>query len=229
MHRLSVSGYDNRYTNPVSFYDRDELYYTQGEQFDDTVYPNIYSNTTKGVAHLADGKIVNKPFDFSQKNGFSIPDLEAVMKAVIFPEATPPEQRFDLTESDYKYLYKVMSTLPREHEHPYYDREEYYDAYVKFFLYGDTKNPIPDNIRIFNKVGYAYGYLTDCAYIIDFKNNIEFLLTATIHVNKNKTYNDGVYEYDDIGIPFLANLGRAVYEYELGRERVVVPDLFKYK
>ena len=229
MHRLSVSGYDNRYTNPVSFYKLDELYYTQGEQFDETIYPNIYNNTSKGVAHFSNGKKVNQPFDFSQKNGCSIPDLEAVMKAVIFPEVTPPEQQFDLTESDYKYLYQVMSALPREHEHPYYDREEYYDGYVKFFLYGDTKNPIPDNIRIFNKVGYAYGYLTDCAYIVDFENKVEFLLTATIHVNKNKTYNDNEYEYDEIGIPFLANLGRAVYEYELNRERAVVPDLTKYK
>jgi len=229
MHRLSVSGFDNRYTNPVSFYNKDELYFTQEEQFDKTIYPNIYNNTIKGVAHLAGDKIVNQPFDFSQKNGFSIPDLEAVMKAVIFPEATPVEQRFDLTESDYKYLYHVMSALPREHEHPYYDREEYYDGYVKFFLYGDTKKTIPNHIRIFNKVGYAYGYLTDCAYIVDFENKIEFLLTATVHVNKNKTYNDGVYEYDDIGIPFLANLGRAVYEYELNRDRDVVPDLSRYK
>ncbi|TXE08616.1 hypothetical protein ES711_08950 [Gelidibacter salicanalis] len=63
-------------------------------------------------------------------------------------------------------------------------------------------------MKIHNKTGYAYGYLTDSAYIINKKTNQEFLITATIHVNKNKIYNDGMYEYDAVGIPFLAALGR---------------------
>ncbi len=69
---------------------------------------------------------------------------------------------------------------------------------------------MPNHIEIFNKVGYAYGYLTDCAYIINKKSNKKYLITATIHVNKNQIYNDGVYEYEyeTIGIPFLAQLGR---------------------
>jgi hypothetical protein len=60
-------------------------------------------------------------------------------------------------------------------------------------------------------VGYAYGYLTDNAYIIDTKNNIEYILTATIHVNANEIYNDDAYEYETLGIPFLAALGREIH------------------
>jgi len=55
--------------------------------------------------------------------------------------------------------------------------------------------------------------LTDCAYIHDTKENIEYFLTATIHVNENQIYNDGVYEYDEIGIAFLAELGRVIHKY----------------
>ena len=72
---------------------------------------------------------------------------------------------------------------------------------------------MPNHITIHNKVGFAYGYLTDCAYIVDSKEEVEYFLTATIHVNENQTYNDGVYEYDKIGIPFLGELGRLVHDY----------------
>jgi len=71
-----------------------------------------------------------------------------------------------------------------------------------------------DNIRIFNKVGDAYGTLTETAYIQDRTSNVEFLLTATVHVNENKIFNDNVYEYDSIGFPFMAGLGRAILRYE---------------
>ena len=85
--------------------------------------------------------------------------------------------------------------------------------------FGDSKDTIPDHIRIFNKVGDAYGFLTDVAYVVDFKNKVEFTAGANIHVNKNQTYNDKEYEYDEIGFPVLARLGRMVYEYELEQER----------
>jgi len=81
----------------------------------------------------------------------------------------------------------------------YHDTSEYYDGYVKFFMFGDTKEPIPSSIRIFDKCGESYGYLIDNAYIVDFENGIEFLLTAVIQVNQDQIYNDDKYEYDEIG------------------------------
>lgn len=80
------------------------------------------------------------------------------------------------------------------------------------------KKDIPEHIEIYNKVGYAYGYLTDFAYIKDTQNNIEFILSATIHVNQNGIFNDDNYEYDTIGIPFLAELGRRIYNSEKFRD-----------
>ena len=92
-----------------------------------------------------------------------------------------------------------------------YKEDEFYDSYGKFFLYGDSKDRIPEQFKIYNKVGYAYGTLTETAYIVDEKAGIEFLLTATILVNKNEIFNDDTYEYEEIGIPFLAQLGREIY------------------
>ena len=230
IHRLSVSGFDvegNRYTNPVSFYDGDSLLYHQGEVYS-SFYPNLrLKEQVRGVAYMDDeGKIIPEPFDFRYKNFVSLQDLHDLLKAVMFPEAIPAEKRFNLTDEDYRFLWKYMSMLPRESEYPRYEE---WDSYVKFFLFGNSKDSIPDHIRIFNKVGDAYGFLTDVAYIVDFKNKVEFLLAANIHVNKNQTYNDGVYEYDEIGFPVLARLGRMVYAYELGRGRGYVPDLERFK
>ena len=75
-------------------------------------------------------------------------------------------------------------------------------------MYGDQKETMPNHIKIYNKVGYAYGTLTDCAYIVDTKNEIEFMVVATLLVNSNGIFNDDTYEYETIGIPFLAELGR---------------------
>ncbi|MEL6821744.1 MAG: hypothetical protein AAFP70_08290, partial [Calditrichota bacterium] len=88
--------------------------------------------------------------------------------------------------------------------------------------------PIPDHIRIYNKVGQAYGYLIDNAYVADFKNNVEFLLSVVIQVNENNIYNDNNYEYDKTGLPFIAELGRVIYQHELKRKRSFTPDLNRF-
>ena len=122
-----------------------------------------------------------------------------------------------------------MSIHPRESLYPSYDTSEYGDAYVKFILYGSGKATMDDGIRIFNKVGDAYGFLTDVAYVVDFKNNIEFMLSATIYCNSDDIYNDDKYDYDSIGFPFMKNLGKIIYDYELTRVRKNPPDLSAFK
>lgn len=71
----------------------------------------------------------------------------------------------------------------------------------------------------------AYGFLVDAAYFADFGNNIEFLLSAVIYCNSDGIFNDDKYDYDKTGFPFLKNLGRVVYDYELKRQRKKAPDL----
>jgi len=123
-----------------------------------------------------------------------------------------------------------MSQLPRETKYPAYSKDKTYtDSYCKFLMFGETKKHIPSSIRIFNKIGDAYGYMIDNAYVVDFENNIEFMLSAVINTNTDGIYNDGKYEYHKIGYPFMRNLGRAVYKYELKRTRVRQPDLSDFK
>ena len=98
---------------------------------------------------------------------------------------------------------------------------------MKFFFRGINRK-LPENVRVFNKVGWAYGFMTDVSYVVDFRNKVEFMLSATIYVNSDGILNDNRYDYDSIGYPFLYELGQTIYNYELKRKRPYKPDLSKF-
>lgn len=217
-HRLSVSGLtpeDNRLTNDIRFFRNNQMLYDHPGVMAKNEWKHQATGAQKGIGYM-DGKdsLISQPFDFSMKNFYSLKDMEGTLQRVIFPDFFPENQRFDLTSDDYDFLKKSMSDLPKAY--PFYQNDTtYYDSYVKFFMFGDSKEAMPDDIKIYNKVGEAYGYLIDCAYIENKSKDIGFFLTAVINVNKDKIYNDDKYEYKETGFPFLAKLGRAVYEHEL--------------
>jgi hypothetical protein len=213
-HRLGYHS-DDLKTKPLIIYLNDSTTGISKATLNTAPEPLELVGIKKGVGFYEDEALVKEAFDFSLKNYYPAAQ-HGVLKRVIFPDMFAPEERFDLSTEQHRFLLKSMKTLPRNAG---YDANEYYDGYCKFFLYGDTKEPIPEHIEIYNKVGFAYGTLTDCAYIMDKKNNVDFLLTATILVNKNGIFNDNVYEYDDIGIPFLAALGREIHALEVARKK----------
>ncbi|MCP9201460.1 class A beta-lactamase-related serine hydrolase [Gramella sp. GC03-9] len=166
----------------------------------------------KGKGYMANDSLHKGVFDFSLKNYFPVRTQQELMKRLFFPEVYQESERFDLKKEDVAFLKGKMATYPFKEG---YDRTEFYDSYGKFFMFGDSKEPINSAVKIYNKVGYAYGTLTDNAYVYDPANGVEFFLTATLLVNENGIFNDGEYEYDQKGIPFLAEMGRQIYEYEL--------------
>ncbi|OGB60232.1 MAG: hypothetical protein A2Y94_14900 [Caldithrix sp. RBG_13_44_9] len=226
----ALSPEENRSTNPFTFYQSDQIIYQQPLIINPNSYRLDMRDIRQGKGYYKNDELINQPMDFSNSNYFSVPDQQAILKSVFFPDAVPEICRFNLTEDDYRFVFTYMGLRPRESEiTAYHDTTEYYDGYVKFFMFGDTREPIPSSIRIFDKCGESYGYLIDNAYIVDFEKEIEFLLTAVIQVNQDQIYNDDKYEYDEIGFPFLANLGRVIYEYEVKREREFSPDLTRFQ
>ena len=228
-HRLEIflSKQENQATNPVKFYNGDTLIYQQPlirSEIDFTSQRPILL----GKGYIRNGEMINEPMDFTQKNYISVPDLQKMLKSVLFYEYVDPRQTFMLTQDDYNFLYQYMSEYPGESQFPSYD-SAFYPSYVKFLMFGNTTDPVPGNFRIFNKVGDAYGFMIDNAYIIDFENKIEFLLTVVMQVNENQIYNDGKYEYDQIGFPFFEKFGVLIYEHEKMRKKKYLPDLTKFK
>lgn len=212
VHRFNYPGRDNRYTTLMTFYDESGGIYQQDELYDDNTWMNPQYSTTKGRGYYtATDSLVLQPFDMSRKNWFSLNDMNLMLKTVLFPELVDPVHRFDLTPDDYQFLRHYMGIFPRECDYPKYD-STWYDGYVKFFLYGDSKEQRDGKIRIYNKVGEAYGTLTDVAYIHDTESGAEFMLAATILCNKDGIFNDDRYDYDQTGFPFLAKLGKVMLE-----------------
>ncbi len=221
---------ENRHTNPIKFLDPNgKLLYTQPMFFNETTYANRKDSAAK--AYYSGNELINHSMDFSKKNRFLLEDLTTILQSVLFPSSVPPAKRFNLNADDYKLVKQYMSQLPTESLYPSYseDTASYWPAYCKFLLYGSEKGPLPKTIRMFNKVGDAYGFLTDVAYVADFDNQIEFMLSARIYCNKDEVLNDDKYDYENIGFPFLKHLGQVIYDYELKRPRSIKPNLNEFK
>jgi hypothetical protein len=219
----------NRHTNQIRFVDAaGGLIYLQPAAYNpDSFY--FPSPIKIGKGHLdSNDSLINEPIDFTYANYESLEFLQQLLQTVLFPSSVPKKQRFDLSKDDWKFLYRWLSQFPSETSYPFYDTSKFYNSYVKFFFRGKERN-LPEGVRVFNKVGWAYGFQTDVSYVTDFKNNIEFMLTATVYVNSDGILNDNKYDYETIGYPFLYQLGQTMYHYELQRPRQHKPDLSKFK
>jgi hypothetical protein len=207
-----LEGADNNNTWEYTFFDEvgTTVYHQESLKATLVLSPPKLEGILKGNGFISNGELVKKPMDFTKKNTLSIRDLEGILKRLIFPELFPKIAQFDLQPADYTFLKYWMSRSTLESEFPNYNDQEYWDSYGKFLIYGDQKGVMNNGLRSYNKVGYAYGTLTDVAYIQDRRNDIEFFLTATILVNENKIFNDNIYEFETKGIPFLASLGRGI-------------------
>lgn len=230
LHRLErpLTPDQNRHTEAIRFVRNDSVIYQQPMLVNkDSIKPirKVY----KGIAYMKNDSLVNKPFDFTYKNFYPLQEQQEFIKAILFPDVVEPKRRFNITDEDRSFVMKYMSQLPTETSSPPYKMDTALnDAYCKFLMNGEDKAPISKNIRIFNKVGDAYGYLIDNAYIVDFENGVEFMLSAVINSNTDGIYNDGKYEYKTIGYPFMRNLGNMIYDYELHRKRVYKPILSNF-
>jgi hypothetical protein len=230
VHRLSVflSEDENRHTNPVSFYDdHARQVYSKGLKFSNISYPKRFDSIGKG--YYSGGKLIQHPMDFSKKNRLPLDDLHSILRSVIFPRSVPARKRFKLTDEEYQFARKYLSAYPAESRIASYDTANYWDAYGKLLYWGSQKGSLPLNMRSFSKEGDAYGFLIDAAYIVDLDKKIEFMLSAVIYCNADEILNDDKYDYDEVGFPFMKNLGRLIYQYESTRPRTYLPDLSTFR
>lgn len=207
----------------------------------DTVYRQGLTQFTKKLAHPARqsiagrfhqvrGKWVAGPRDFSQHNYMTITDLHHLMKQLVFNNYAAGREKLPLDENSRLFLLKALGQYPRESDFPKYPAKTYYDSFKKYFIYGSVVPVIAeDSLRMINIVGRAFGFLIDCAYIVDLRNNTEFLLTASVFVNANGRIGSGKYEYDQLGLPLLRDLSLSLYRAERQRSRKHSPDLDEFR
>ena len=179
-HRLqtSIPLLENQYTNPVEFMnEKGAVIWHQKEQFNKkqivSTDPIIMG---KGIMNDS-GRIIPHPVNFSFKNAYPLHAQHDFLKRLMFPASFQKKDRFNLSPEDYSFLYRYMSEYPTESKHPNYSADSTIGpTYCKFLYYGgDKKANINPNVRIFNKVGDAYGFLLDNAYFVDFQNKVLFI------------------------------------------------------
>lgn len=213
--RLSIPGLtyrENMTINHIRFFRGREIIYDRLENLVMTHTPHNAKAPLRGLGYIDNnGALVNGPFDFRPKNFYPLRDMEATIQRVIFPDFFPEEQRFDLKNEDYTFLREAMSNPPSTYS--FYAKDSTLtDSYAKFLLFGKNGKAIPKHIKIYNKIGQAYGYMIDCAYIENTKKDKGFFLTVVVYANKNMIFNDGIYEYEEVSYPFMAQLGKKVYK-----------------
>ena len=219
---MSNSGFENTYLNhkfnPDPYVDStwiistldNEIISSNANQITVLASSNI-SNLKKGEKRFIDGEIKNESLDFSSKNRSSLTDMHNIIKNLIYPEISI--SKFNLNVEDYDFLRYWMSRFTYEDlGAKYIGDAKFFKSYNKFFIHGTDTILNNTDIRVYNKIGQAYGTSTDSAYIKNYKEDVEFFLTATIYTNKNKIINDNIYEYGEAAIPFLSRLSKALYK-----------------
>ena len=221
---LGRTAKENRSTQAINFYnEQGKIIYHQPAAFNKDSLP--YYNAFIGNGYLNNqDSLIKGPLNFSEKNRIYLSNLTHILKSVLFFDQTPPSQRFNLTTEDRKFLLHYMHTLPTQSQYPTYDSVNFWPNYCKFLYTGSDKGPFPSNLKIFNKVGDAYGFLLDIAYIMDPEKKVEFMLSAVIYCNSDGIINDSKYDYDSVGYPFYKNLGQLIYNYELERKKAFLPN-----
>ena len=176
-------------------------------------------NTIVGKGYMNNGAI-DPPKNFNHSNYISLWDLHKLLVRLTLPKLQTRKQQFHLNADDYAFIHRYMGMYLHESVFPRYEGPDYGDSKFKFFMTAaDPSGKAPTGVRIFNKVGQAYGFVTDCSYFVDTVNKVEFFLSCSIYVNKDEILNDDVYEYETVAMPFFRNLCNAIYTDEINRNR----------
>ena len=220
----------NRYTNPLSFHTlQGDTLYKEAAKFNSISYISPLGRVLKGRAYQAGRRVIPEPYDFTTANHLPLSDITAFLQSILFPESVPKTQRFRLTSTDYAFLRRYLHATPHESGFHSYAPSGYFDAYKKYLYYGRNPEILHQSaLRIYNIVGMSHGYLADIAYFADSLHQSEFMLSAVLYVNQDGIINDGAYEYDSIGQPFLAQLGHAIQQFEAQRPRRMRPNLTEF-
>lgn len=160
------------------------------------------------------GEVVPGPRDVSRSNFMPLADSLWMLQALVRPQSVPEQERWRIDAPLREQLLAALALRPRESLDPRYAEADYPDGYARWFFVGDGKARYPDGLRVLGKTGMAWGWLSEVAHVHDADSGAEFMLAASIHCNPDGIYNDDRYDYAEVGLPFLAEVARAVLAVE---------------
>jgi hypothetical protein len=207
---------ENRHTNGFNFYDNQgAIVYRQPPAFYNASIKPPLKDMKVGKAHFKKRKIIASPKDFSHSNYFPLQNMHDFLISLIYPSFS--KKPLLINKKDRQFVLQCLSAKPSECSIQKIKNDTtFYDNYTNYLFYGsENKETTNKNIKIYNIVGQSYGFLSDVAYFQDKENKVEFFLSAVIYTNSSELVGNNGYDYDTIGFPFLRDLGRTIYRYEL--------------
>jgi hypothetical protein len=138
----------------------------------------------------------------------SLRDLQDLLVLVTRPDVAlrDPPQPLLWSESQYELVWRAMAQLPGDSENPVYPRADYPDDYAKLILEGLRRVVPAERLRVYDKAGWAYGFLVENAYVVDEGSGRSFFLTVTLYTDSDGVVGDDHYDYEEVGRPFLEKL-----------------------
>lgn len=220
-HKLSVpmSPEDNRKSEPLEVGGGREGSFCLPPKMSHLVVPkggNI-PGLHIGTAYIdEEGRRVEGPMDFSGKNRISLKELQDLLTKVTRPDIDVGGKTIEMEENLRLLLLEAMSQYPKNSRNPKYDGKEYPDDYCKFFLPGLCRVRPKESLRIYNKIGQAYGFTIENSYVLDIETGRDFFLSMVMYNNKNGVLNDDKYEYETayrVSADLAEVMARAIWQY----------------
>ena len=160
-----------------------------------------------GKDYMKKGALAGVPMDFGSRNGVSLTDLQDMLVMLFAPDINIGKHPPPSVLAAAPLLEYLSGLTPRTSGVAQYELAGYGDDYCKLFLPGLPK-AAGEQWRVFNKIGQAYGFTIDNAWIVNRESGEEYFLSAVIYTNADGVLNDDRYEYATVAEPFMAALAR---------------------
>jgi hypothetical protein len=172
--------------------------------------PTDATSIAIGKANIVDGRRVEGPLSFADKNAIRLRDLQDALVRIMRPELLPAASRRDTaSKEDLAYVREALGTLPSESGLAGFQRNVVADYQLSPFLRGIERVRARGQFLIHSKVGQAFGFLIANAYVVDKATGRAFFLIASVYANPDETMNGDTYAYDAVSFPVLADVGDA--------------------
>jgi Beta-lactamase enzyme family len=212
-HRLSIarSSFENLQTPQVDFV-LDGGFAVEIPQRESRL--RLEANSEPGIlvgdGHRSGGATKNTPLSFAEKNRISLVDLQDLHVMILRPDVQLGKPGLPMSDSDRAFLKASMAEYAHESTNPVYDASTHPDDYVRFILHGLMRVTPKEDLIVYDKVGLAYGFTVENAYVVNQRTGKSFFLTATIYTNSDGILNDDRYDYDTVAFPFWKDLGEVL-------------------
>ena len=167
-----------------------------------------------GKGYMQRDKLVDRPMNFTHRNGMSLVDLQKLLIKLLRPDIKFEDSALKLSPKHREFLIRSLEEFPRESKSPTYEPKAYPDEYSKFLLPGIRK-VFPDThkstrIQVLGKLGRAYGFSVENAYLHNPKNGRSVFVAVAVYTNSDGILNDDKYDYATVADPVLTDLGEWV-------------------